>query len=88
MGIFILFFLGEEDEHDKKKKDSYNSSSKTREKSHSSGFTGMTGSQKTKTAGATPNSMGDSSSGYILYNSLWNTYPAFLTEYLKFIFLI
>lgn len=24
----------------------------------------------------------------ILYNSLWNTYPAFLTEYLKFIFLI
>lgn len=61
--IFILFFLGEEDEDDRKKKNSYNSSSKTREKSHSSGFTGMTGSQKTKTAGATPNSMGDSSSG-------------------------
>lgn len=55
---------GEEDEDDQKKKNSYNSSSKTREKSHSSGFTGMTGSQKTKTAGATPNSMGDSSSDH------------------------
>lgn len=42
--IFILFFLGEEDEDDRKKKNFYNSFSKIREKFYFSGFIGMIGS--------------------------------------------